>query len=275
MRPDYPRAPRASAIGAERRALSNACQPALRSRLMRRLEGARELLDGPLDDSATVVGNLRDLRRLNRRLGGAAISAAAVRELAGDPPRAVSLLDVGTGSADIPLELVHRLRAQGRAAGAVAVDSRAEILELARNLDPRLRHAEGVELAVADGRALPFADGTFDVVHASLLLHHLEPRDAVAFLREARRVARRGVIVNDVIRARRYWWLARALVVLTTRNPITRHDAPLSIRRAYTRMELRALLASAGLRPIHEATAVLGHRVAIAAVPIADPNPRP
>lgn len=242
---------------------------------MRRLEGAPELLDGPLDDAAAVAGNLRDLRRINRLLGGTAISTAAVTELAGDPPLAVSLLDVGTGSADIPLELVRRLRAQGRAAGAVAVDSRAEIVELARTLDPRLRHPDGVELAVADGRSLPFADRTFDVVHASLLVHHLEPRDAVAFLREARRVARRGVVVNDLIRARRFWWLARALVALTTRNRVTRHDAPLSVRRAYTRVELRALLASAGLRPIHEATAVLGHRVAIAAVPIADPAPRP
>ncbi|HET7725814.1 MAG TPA: methyltransferase domain-containing protein [Candidatus Limnocylindrales bacterium] len=242
---------------------------------MRRLEGARELLDGPLDDAATVVGNLRDLRRINRRLGGVAISAAAVMELAGDPPRAVSLLDVGTGSADIPLELVRRLRAQGRAAGAVAVDSRAEIVDLARTLDPRLQHADGVELAVADGRALPYGDGTFDIVHASLLVHHLEPRDAVALLREARRVARRGVVVNDLVRAHHFWWLARALVALTTRNPITRNDAPLSVRRAYTRMELRALLASAGLRPIHEAVAVLGHRVAIAAVPIVDSPPRP
>lgn len=242
---------------------------------MRRLESARELLDGPLDDRAVVLGNLRDLRRFNRHLGGAAISAAAIRELAGDPPRAVSLLDVGTGTADIPLELVRRLRRQGRAAGAVAVDARAEILDLARTLDPRLRGGDGVELAVADGRSLPFADSTFDVVHSSLVLHHLEPPDAVAFLREARRVARRGVIANDVVRARRYWWLARALVALAFRNRITRHDAPLSVRRAYTRVELRALLASAGLRPIHEATAALGHRVAIAAVPIVDPPARP
>ena len=53
-----------------------------------------------------------------------------------------------------------------------------------------------------------------------------------------------------------------------TRNRFTRHDGPLSVQRAYTRMELRALLAGAALRPIAEAGAFAGHRVAIAAVPM-------
>ena len=55
----------------------------------------------------------------------------------------------------------------------------------------------------------PWPDGSFDVVHCSLLVHHLEPRDAIAFLREAGRVARLGVIVNDLVRARRNWVVAR------------------------------------------------------------------
>jgi hypothetical protein len=53
-----------------------------------------------------------------------------------------------------------------------------------------------------------------------------------------------------------------------TRNRFTRHDGPLSVRRAYTRMELRALLAGAALRPVAEVGAFAGHRVAIAAVPM-------
>ena len=63
------------------------------------------------------------------------------------------------------------------------------------------------------------------------------------------------------------------LLSLGTRNRYTRYDGPLSVRRAYTRVELRALLAAAGLRPVAEVTALGGHRVAIAAVRLPAPGP--
>ena len=53
-----------------------------------------------------------------------------------------------------------------------------------------------------------------------------------------------------------------------TRNRYTRHDGPMSVQRAYTRVELRALLAGANLRPVAEVRRAFGHRVAIAAVPM-------
>ena len=90
-------------------------------------------------------------------------------------------------------------------------------------------------------------DSSFDVVHSSMVLHHLEPAAAVGLLAEMRRVARRAVIVNDLDRGRHWWLLARLLVALTTRNAYTRHDAPLSVRRAYRAAEVREMAARAGL----------------------------
>ena len=48
---------------------------------MKRLTDGVELLDGPLDDRATLAGNLRDLRRINRWLGGVRLSAAGIEAL--------------------------------------------------------------------------------------------------------------------------------------------------------------------------------------------------
>ena len=227
-----------------------------------------ELLDGPLDDPATLRGNLRDLARINHRLGGTSASRKAIDGLLDGRSGPHTLLDVGTGAADIPFALVLASASTGRPLQATAVDSREEVLAAARELDPRLRNTPGLALIVGDGRSLPWADGSFDVVHASLLLHHLEPADAIAFLTEASRLARRGVVINDLVRSRVNWLGARLLLGVGTRNRYTRHDGPLSVRRAYTRVELRALLAAAGLRPVAEAGAFLGHRVAIAAVRI-------
>jgi SAM-dependent methyltransferase len=237
---------------------------------MRRLAGAQELLDGPLDDPAVLRGNLRDLARINRWLGGTSASLHALDRLLDGRTVPHTLLDVGTGGADIPMALIAAAVRAGRGLRVTGVDSRDEVLEAARAVDATLATTAGLELVVTDGLRLPWPDRSFDVVHASLLIHHLEPPDALAFLREAARVARIGVIVNDLVRARHHWVGARVLLGVGTRNRYTRNDGPLSVKRAYTRMELRALLAGADLRPVAEVSAFAGHRVAIAAVPMRD-----
>jgi ubiquinone/menaquinone biosynthesis C-methylase UbiE len=125
----------------------------------------------------------------------------------------------------------------------VAADSNPDVLVIAR----RELSRAGIEVVEADVRALPFDDGEFDVAHVSLLLHHLEPASAVAALRELRRVARRGIVVNDLRRG----WLPLvagvASVALLARSRVTRSDGLASARRAYTLDELDGLLAQAGL----------------------------
>src|ERR1700687_474619 len=88
---------------------------------MKRLDDAVELLDGPLDDPVALAGNLRDLRRINRWLGGAALSSAAIQALAAHRAE-MTLLDVGTGGADIPLALLTWARRNGRRMTVVAID---------------------------------------------------------------------------------------------------------------------------------------------------------
>ncbi len=231
---------------------------------MDRLSGAVELLDGPLDDRRALVGNLRDLARINRRLGGIRLTESAIAALApGSSP--LDILDIGTGGADIPLALIERGRAEGRIVRVTGIDSRPEVLAAAALADPRVTGTGELALHVGDGLALPYADRAFDIVHASLLVHHLEPGPARTLLAEMGRVARLGVVLNDVVRGRRSllgaWLLTRVL-----RNPFTRHDAPLSVRRAYTVSELTALLATAGLRVERRFDGFAGHRVALAAL---------
>jgi SAM-dependent methyltransferase len=231
---------------------------------MRRLVDVEELLDGPLDDGQALVGNLRDLARANRWLGGVDLSAMGLLALAptGMP---LTVLDVGTGGADIPLALIERAQNGDRRLSVTAVDHRAEILEAAVLAEPRLATTDGLTLQVANGAALPFPDRSFDIAHSSLLLHHLEPGAAVVVLREMGRVARRGVVVNDLVRGRRAWLGAWLLSHLATMNRFTRIDAPMSVRRAYTVAELTSLAAAAGLRVEASALGPFRHRVMLAA----------
>jgi len=232
---------------------------------MERRIDAVELLDGPLDDQAGLVGNLRDLGRINRRLGGIGLTAAAIEALAAHRDD-VTLLDVGTGAADIPLALIARARARGRRLHAVGIDSRPEVLAAAIRLDPTITIERELELHVGDGRALTYPDRSFDIAHASLVLHHLDPAGAIALLAEMRRVARLGVVINDLERTRLGWIGAWLIGHLLTGNRLTRHDAPLSVRRAYRATEMASMLRAAGLVPVRTVRGAFGQRYAIAAV---------
>jgi ubiquinone/menaquinone biosynthesis C-methylase UbiE len=232
---------------------------------MERLNGAEEILDGPLDDLHELADNLRDLRRSNRLLGGGRQSRLAIARLVGrDEP--LTLIDVGTGGADIPVMLLADAARTGRSMRITAIDERSEVIEAARIARPGIDRVAGLELVVGDGRSLPYPDGAFDVAHSSLVLHHFDPVDAVAFLREMARISRRGVVLNDLVRGRLYLLGAWLLSHLVSGNRLSRNDAPLSVRRAYSRAELRDLCDEAGLRIVGEVGGFVGHRVAVAAV---------
>lgn len=236
---------------------------------MDRLTDATELLDGRLDDPRTLAGNLRDLRRINRWLGGVSMSAEAIDALAAHRPD-LALLDVGTGGADIPVALLERAAARGRAWFVVAIDSRPEVLAAAVLTRPALATTDGLELHVGDGTSLPYPDRSFDVAHCSLVVHHCPPDEALALFREMARVARSGIVVNDLDRTRLGWIGAWLLGHLLTRNRYTRVDAPLSVRRAYRPDEVVAMLLTAGLTPVRTVRGSFGQRYAIAALPTPD-----
>jgi ubiquinone/menaquinone biosynthesis C-methylase UbiE len=210
----------------------------------------RELMDEPEQDLRVLAGNLNDLAMSNRWLGGNLLTLRSMSALAGNlpPGHAVSVLDVATGGADIPAAVAAWARGRALVPYVVATDISMQMLAIARRTS---RHnGSGLTFAAADARRLPFQDGAFDIAACSLVLHHMLPADAIHLLREMRRVARRGVIVNDIVRCWHGYvggWLFGRLL---TRNPLTRHDAPLSFRRAYTRDEMAQLAGQAGLTPV-------------------------
>jgi ubiquinone/menaquinone biosynthesis C-methylase UbiE len=230
---------------------------------VKRRTGVLELLDGELD-RGLLRGNLDDLERVNRWLGGAVLSRrAVVRLLAGrvSRDRPVRLLDVGTGAADIPVTLIGWFADRGVGLHATACDTRREIVEEARR---RTSGVERVTVELIGEGALPFDDAAFDVAHISMVVHHLEERPAVDMFRELARLSRLGVVVNDLDRTEAAWLGALALARITTRNRYTRTDGPMSVQRAWRAPEVERMAAEAGLRRTATFRHPLGYRYAIA-----------
>jgi SAM-dependent methyltransferase len=190
-----------------------------------------EMLDEGVPDQE-ALRSLGDIRFVNRWLGNRGRLAAVVRPYLAASPRP-RLLDVGCGSADIPAYL---LRTSPRPVLAVGVDIKLLHLQAAPREVGRVR---------ADVRALPFAPRSFDVVMASLFLHHFDGPEVAGVLRGLFALTRGALVINDLRRARLPYAFAKATFPLLLRSRVSRNDGLLSIRRAFTRDELAAAFADA------------------------------
>ncbi|NBO63705.1 MAG: methyltransferase domain-containing protein [Acidobacteria bacterium] len=209
-----------------------------------------ELMDGSDYGREEYLDCLADLRRVNRYLGGyrslarhlfPLIRAQADRRR-GNP---IWLLDIGTGSADIPRMIVDWARATGLSVRFVVVD----INQLAaREAADQVRHYPEILSIRADALALPFEDKGFDFVLASLFLHHFDDQSAARLLGSFARVAGQSFVINDLRRHPLAWFSIRVLTLLFTRNRLVRHDAAVSVLRAFKDEDIERITRLAGIR---------------------------
>jgi SAM-dependent methyltransferase len=216
-----------------------------------RAEHAVELLDGPVP-LADLSRCLADVARLNALFGGRFLTVMHVKRLAAAVPagRLLTILDVGTGSGDVPRALVRWARRAARPIRVNGLDLGAATLGVARGLArdyPEITFVEG------DAVNLPLATAAVDIAISSLVLHHLAAPAAARHLAEMDRVARLGFVMNDLARSRTGYGLVWLVTRLCPVNYLSRHDGPVSVTRAYVPDELHALCDAAGLHDVRVA----------------------
>jgi ubiquinone/menaquinone biosynthesis C-methylase UbiE len=194
-----------------------------------------ELLDSDSGTPAEIATALADLRRVNRWFGGIGTTqsmiAHVVEHLGASSLRAPSLtlLEVAAGSGYVPEVIRQRLIKRGVRLEITLLDRAPSHL------------SNGTRAVVGDALALPFHDASFDLVGCNLFAHHLTPQQLVQFVNDALRVCRAAVLINDLVRRPLHLAFVYAGFPLY-RSRLTRHDAPASVRQAYTPEEMRRLL---------------------------------
>jgi len=200
-----------------------------------------EALDTPALDSATARATLTDIARANLLFGGRAAVAYGVRQILGSDrrPSTLTIADVGAGAGDVLLSLESMLARRGVAATGIAIDWHREAAAMARE--------QGQGAVVGDAFGLPLADRSIDVVVASQLLHHFSREAAIRLLRELDRVARMGVVIADLRRARTAAWGIWLAASVLRFHPVSRADGVLSVRRGFSARELADFCRDAGV----------------------------
>jgi ubiquinone/menaquinone biosynthesis C-methylase UbiE len=201
-----------------------------------------ELMDLPNQDEKALRSDLENLGRLNRTFGGRKAVEIIFHKLA-DKTRKLVLIDLASGYGDHGRNLLGLAKSRRHDVTIVAVDFQFQTLQIAREATPSSKKMFFVQ---ADARQLPFRNKSADLAFCSLALHHFAEKDALTVLQEMARVGRHGTACIDLVRGRLAAFCVWLLTTFIIRDPMVRHDARLSIRRAFTNDEMKSLAHRAG-----------------------------
>ena len=199
-----------------------------------------ELMDRPQPVTPELESDLRNIRQLNRYFGSYRLIEHFLRRWI-QPRSRMRILDLATGSGDIPRLVVDFARSAGAEVTVDAVDQQPSTLEIARSLS-----GDYPEIEFLEGDVLSFGEETYDVVLCSLALHHFKENAAVELLKRSRTLSKRYVLVSDLRRGFLATMGAYLLTALVFRESMTRTDARLSAARAFSFREFQSLAERAG-----------------------------
>ena len=189
-----------------------------------------ELLDTDSGSPAEIAAALSDLNRINRWFGGVSTTTSMIRRLAQRlGARSLSMLEVAAGTGYVPERARQKLVHRGIKLEVTLLDRTPSHL------------VNGHRAVAGDVLALPFRDASFDLVGSVIFLHHLSPDQVIQSVNEALRVCRTAVLINDLVRDPVHLAMVYAGLPLF-RSRLTHHDAPASVRQAYTSAEIHDLL---------------------------------
>lgn len=199
-----------------------------------------EWMDQPDCSPEALEASLKDLCWVNRYLGGASVIKRLLQKIIHQKGlRKFSILDIATGSGDIPIEMVKWGRSNGFEITIKALDKNSEIIKIAQSIS---KDCPEISFEVSDFFKNTYPGQSFDFCISSLFLHHLSSDLIKPFLKEIFRLCRHAVVVNDLVRGWIPYTLFKLIGPVAGLHPMTRHDGAVSILRALTISELESIV---------------------------------
>ena len=206
-----------------------------------------EEIDDSTQPFAELERSMRDVALTNRLFGGTQTMLHHVARLLQDVPAGTSIriLDIATGSADIPRALQVWGQKRGLNLTIVAVDNHAGMLQLARKM------AADIHLVQADALALPFPPCSFDLALCALAFHHLGFDASARLLTAMDALTTRGFVVSDLRRdLPTLWGVQATMAAPEAPTPSPAMTALPAFRRAFTPPEYRKMVGLAGVHHV-------------------------
>lgn len=202
----------------------------------------REMMDEDHPDPELLKDDLANIRNLNRFFGAYRLISSELsilkQKFESEFQRDITILDFCTGSGDIPRHIVNWGRENGVHFKITATDINPVMLE-----ESKVASSQYPEISFAPSNILKpdFPEESFDFVFCNLALHHFPTEQAVQAVANMWRIARHGIIINDLERSKFLLRFTKPFINFISKNEMTRFDAVLSVKRAFAKEEMLRL----------------------------------
>lgn len=193
-----------------------------------------------------VHQTLRELDTINTWLGGNAITLSGLATLVAriDKGRELVVADIGCGGGDLLIRMAQWARKNNQQLRLIGFDANPNIVAYAKE---QTRHYPEIEIREVNIFSGEFRQQHFDVITATLVLHHFRESELMPLLKQFQNQTRVGVVINDLHRHPLAYYSILMLTKLFSRSAMVQFDAPLSVARAFSKADWLALLRETGI----------------------------
>lgn len=206
--------------------------------------GESELMDSPDVSVQLLHKNLGELDMLNRYLGGHAISIKGIQQLITDHDKVYHIVDLGCGSGDVLKYISRWARKAHFTVRLTGVDKNKAAIQYLTEHNSGYPEITGV---VGDYKEYLETGTKVDIVHCSLFCHHLDNSELLELFLYLKTYTGVGFVINDLQRSPVAYYSVWFLTRLLLGSPLSKHDGPVSVLRAFTSEELALIIRDAGM----------------------------
>ncbi|NVJ87231.1 MAG: methyltransferase domain-containing protein [Algoriphagus sp.] len=206
----------------------------------------KELMDD-LDCSGEELNQtLRELKTINRWLGGNHVTTLGIQRLINQKPQErYQLVDIGCGGGDMLRVISDWAEKQGLPIDLEGVDANPNTIELAKT---RLSDKPSIVLSVQNVFDEDFQKEKASILSCTLFTHHFTDEELVALLRVFQEKVSLGIVINDLHRHPFAYHSIRLLTRIFSKSKMVKNDAPLSVLRSFSKEDWKRILGKAGIK---------------------------